>query len=278
MRIKLKTIAAGVLIIGAICGYGFFIEPYALEVQYLGTRSAASGSLAHDLTAVFLTDLHIDQIGKREKAVLAKLDQIEPDLIFLGGDYITWQGEIEPAIRFLNRLQAPLGVWAVMGDYDYSRSRQSCLFCHRQGTGAPSDQHRVRFLRNSTVAIPTPKGVLTLAGVDRQFHGRFVAEQSSFTAYTQTFGKADVVLSHDPMAFDDLEATQALTVLAGDTHGGQIPLPAWAWRLMGYTKNARYNQGWFRQDRKQMYVSRGIGTSHWPFRLLRRPEIVVLQF
>ena len=67
-------------------------------------------------------------------------------------------------------------------------------------------------------------------------------------------------------------------MLAGDTHGGQLPLPAWFWRLVGYEKNARYSQGMFRDGRKRMYVTRGIGTSHLPLRLFRRPEVVVLHF
>ena len=69
-------------------------------------------------------------------------------------------------------------------------------------------------------------------------------------------------------------------MLAGDTHGGQIPLPfpSWLLRLIGYEKNASYSQGYFKKGNAKMYVSRGIGTSHIPIRLFRKPEIVVLHF
>jgi predicted MPP superfamily phosphohydrolase len=78
--------------------------------------------------------------------------------------------------------------------------------------------------------------------------------------------------------FDYLEADQDVIMLAGDTHGGQFPLPPWLWNLLGYEKNAKYNHGWFKDGKKRMYVTRGIGTSHWPIRILRRPEIVVIHF
>ena len=37
-------------------------------------------------------------------------------------------------------------------------------------------------------------------------------------------------------------------------------------------------QGYFHEGRKMMYVSRGIGTSHLPIRILRPPELTVLHF
>jgi predicted MPP superfamily phosphohydrolase len=57
-----------------------------------------------------------------------------------------------------------------------------------------------------------------------------------------------------------------------------VPLPGWFWELIGYEKTARYSHGLFREGNKMLYVSRGIGTSHFPIRLLRRPEVVVLHF
>ena len=87
-----------------------------------------------------------------------------------------------------------------------------------------------------------------------------------------------LILSHNPLVFEQMDKNQHVVVLAGDTHGGQIPLPSWAWEILGYEKNARYNQGYFQKGNKIMYVSRGIGTSHLPIRIFRRPEIVVLYF
>jgi len=35
----------------------------------------------------------------------------------------------------------------------------------------------------------------------------------------------------------------------------------------------RYEQGWLRENRTDMLVSRGVGTSILPIRFLRRPQI-----
>ena len=93
-----------------------------------------------------------------------------------------------------------------------------------------------------------------------------------------TKGKVAIVLSHSPLAFDLFDQDDYVLIFSGDTHGGQIPLPKWLWQLLGYEKNAKYEQGWFEKGKKKMYVNRGLGTSHFPIRVMRPPEITVFHF
>ena len=87
-----------------------------------------------------------------------------------------------------------------------------------------------------------------------------------------------LVLAHNPLKFKKLDKIHPVLMLAGDTHGGQIPLPGFLWRFFGYEKNAAYNSGMFREGRKILSVSRGIGTSHLPIRLFCPAEMVVYHF
>jgi predicted MPP superfamily phosphohydrolase len=233
------------------------------------------GKILEGKIAVHLSDLHMSEIGRREQKVLNVLEEVEPDFIFLTGDYVSWRGKHEAALTFLSKLKAKVGVWAVMGDYDYSYSRKSCLFCHEPGSGKPTRRHSVRFLRNSIERVKLPEGYVQIGAIDEE------GERSFFSkAKLLPWGGNDpvIILAHNPLIFNFLDEGQDVLVLSGDTHGGQIPLPSWLWRFLGYEKNARYNQGLFQRDKKKMFVSRGIGTSHFPFRFMRRPEVVVLHF
>lgn len=275
MRTKQNIVWMILATVLLILAYGFWIEPYHIEVRHLWFKDAEFKKILSGKIAIHLSDLHIDKIGRTEQKVLRLIDELNPDLIFLTGDYVKWGGDYEPALNFLSKLKAKIGVWAVMGDYDYRVSRKSCLFCHAPGTGKPTLRHSVRFLRNSVELINLPDGHLLIEGFDEG------SEQSVFAGETlrsSTKNAPDIILSHNPLAFDQLDKDQHVVMLAGDTHGGQIPLPSWIWKLLGYEKNARYNQGYFQEGNKTMYVSRGIGTSHLPIRILRRPEVVVLHF
>jgi predicted MPP superfamily phosphohydrolase len=255
--------------------YGIRIEPFQLEVKHLYIDNGELNKVLKGKTAIHLSDLHIGKIGKREKQVLQIVGEIRPDFIFLTGDYIPWNGNAAAAIDFLSKLKAAYGVWAVMGDYDYSNSRQSCVFCHSPGSARPSKSHQVTFLRNKTHPVHLPQGTFLVGGVDEDFAGPFATGADILSGLK---GEPGILLCHNPLMFDYLDEDQNVVMLAGDTHGGQLPLPAWLWNLTGYEKNAKYNQGWFKEGKKRMYVSRGIGTSHWPIRILRRPELVVLHF
>lgn len=253
--------------------WGVCIEPFDIAVHTVDIHDSSLSRALGNKVVVHLSDLHVASIGPREEKVLAILQDLKPDIIFLTGDYVPWQGDYGPAFDFLSRLKAPLGVWGVLGDYDFSRSRQSCLFCHEAGSGSPTKRHAVTFLRDRAVEIAVDGRPLKIVGIDGE---------KELASLSQDLVKDDtaprIVLSHSPLVFDQVPPDRSLLMLAGDTHGGQIALPGQLFGLLGYEKNARYNEGLFAQGQKKMFVSRGIGTSHLPVRLFRKPEIVVLQF
>lgn len=264
-RLKILALA----LIGAVIAlaiYGTLVEPYLLDVHHVWIEDFTPGKVLRDRIVVHLSDLHMDSIGRREERVLEVLDDLDPDFIFLTGDYVHWKGDCQAALEFLGRLQARIGVWAVMGDYDYSFSRKCCLFCHEPGTGRPSNRHAVRFLRNSAEAVRLPEGEIVIGGLDK----RDLAPLNG--------PRPHILLSHNPLSFDALPGNRDLLVLAGDTHGGQVPLPSRVWNMLGYEKCAKYSRGHFRKNRKQMYVNQGVGTSQIPVRIARRPELTVLHF
>ena len=271
---KISTyIASGFIFVLLL--YGVLIEPNRIEVKHLEISCANLGSSLKGKTAVHLSDLHINKVGKREKEILKIIDGLNPDFIFLTGDYVKWKGNYEQALSFLSKLDAPMGVWAVMGEYDYSSSRKSCLFCHEQGTGTLTGQHKIKFLRNKMEPISLPNRSAYIRGIEYKIEidDIFNDNKSFFSEKAPA-----IILCHNPLLFDAIDENQDVLILAGDTHGGQIPLPSWLWNILGYKKNAFYNQGLFCKGRKMMYVSRGIGFSHLPLRFLRPPELVVLHF
>lgn len=269
-----NTLLALILSVLVILAYGICIEPYDIEIRHINIRDEALSKVLANRVVVHLSDFHIAKIGTAEKKVLSLLQQLNPDLILLTGDYIKWKGDYAPALNFLAQLHAKEGVWAVMGDYDYSDSRKSCLFCHEEGSGRLTKAHSVHFLRDNARTINLPEGSITIAGLDAESDKKSLKEFS-----LRTSQKVPVILlTHSPLNFNNFSERQNIFLLAGDTHGGQVALPTWLFGLMGYKKNVLYNQGLFEQGRKKMFVTKGIGTTHLPIRFLRKPEIIVLHF
>jgi uncharacterized protein len=264
-----------VLLISVPVIYGVFIEPYQIEIHHVRIQDPFFEKFLGNKTVIQLSDLHIENIGKREQKILKILDNLKPDIIFLTGDYVKWKGNYEAALTFLSQLRAKIGIWGVMGDYDYSSSRKSCLFCHREGSKQFTQRYSIRFLRDSYELINLPEGTLRIEGIE--FKKEYTNLSYGKSLPLKMIGPS-IILSHSPLSFNLLDKKQNLFMLAGDTHGGQVPLPSWFSGIIGYEKNASYSQGYFKKGNAKMYVSRGIGTSHIPLRLFRKPEIVVLHF
>jgi len=82
-----------------------------------------------------------------------------------------------------------------------------------------------------------------------------------------------LLLVHEPDIFPRVPDKVALT-LAGHTHGGQIRLPLLWPSFVPSAYGARYAYDHIAEDRRQMVVSGGLGTSIVPLRLGVPPEIV----
>ena len=158
--------------------------------------------------------------------------------------------------QVLTRLRAPLGAWAVRGNWENWRpSINERAFYESAG---------VHFLLNSSA----PVGGLWLVGLDDEASGR---PDLDAALRGVPRGAWTLALFHSPTYLDQA-AGRCNIALAGHTHGGQVRLPflgpLWLPRGCG-----RFVEGWYEERGTRMYVSRGIGTSILPIRFFCRPEL-----
>ena len=184
---------------------------------------------------------------------------LRPDLIVLGGDYITW-GErkyVGPAAEALAPLTAPEGVFAVLGNHDDDREMPAAL-----------ERQHIDVLRDERTEIVFRGERLSLIGV------RFWSRRSSdLRTLVRDAAGFPVLLAHDPRRLNDAAALGVPLVLSGHTHGGQVVLP-----VVGALAAQRFPvvAGIGRQRETTMFVSRGIGTVFVPVRMNCPPEVAVL--
>ncbi len=266
-------------LIAAIILYAHFIEPRQITTDIIKIRNDRLAAVLKDKTVLHLTDIHIsDNKNHLLPAILDKINELNPDLIFLTGDYVDWfsgNPAYDKAEHFLAKLNATYGVFAVMGDADYTLSRRHCLFCHTEGTAKPPTRHRVRFLRDSSVVIEIGGKQLKIIGINtrpnihRYDKRQLAASLDSLPA---------ILLSHTSLPYNDISSEQNLLMLSGDTHGGQVWLPIWIWKLVERKPDPSHMYGHFAEQNKHLFVSNGIGTSHLDIRFGVPPQIAVLKF
>jgi len=171
----------------------------------------------------------------------------------------------------LARLQAPLGVWAILGNHDW--------WYHVAAVRSALAGVKIPVLENQAVLLDREGHKFWLAGLGDQLahplgHGRFRGVDDLPGTLEQIRTDDPVVLLvHEPDIFPRVPSRVALT-LAGHTHGGQIRLPL-VWPLFVPSKfGARFAYGHVVEDERHLIVSGGLGTSIIPARLGVPPEIV----
>jgi predicted MPP superfamily phosphohydrolase len=199
-----------------------------------------------------------------------RLSAEAPDLILLLGDYVDagslWRERLAPELVAgeLARLQAPLGVVAVLGNHDWRATRDR-MWRALAARG-------ITVLENRAVAVTTRGTRLWLAGVADVRHRRPDPEG---TLAGIPEGEPVLMLSHDPDVFPHVAERVSLT-LSGHLHGGQIAIPLLRRPIIPSWYGERFAHRHVQLGGRHLYVTSGLGTSGIPVRLLAPPEVVVL--
>ena len=261
-RAVLQTLASGV--IGAAAGVGadgYFYERHAL--QLVRVTLPVSGLLpAHEgLRIGLLTDLHHSAFVSQEEIsrAVAMIMAERPDLIVLGGDYVTNfdNSFLGPCADVLTPLDAPHGVIGILGNHDDERA-----------TAAAFTRLRFPLLRDARTTLVINGELLDVAGI--RYWTRTSLELSRVVA-----GSAPtlLLLAHDPRRLTQAVDLAVPAVLSGHTHGGQVVLP-----IVGAPNARKFPvlAGLLDSEGTSLFVSRGVGTVYVPVRLNCPPDVAIV--
>lgn len=262
-RAALKGILATA--IGGATGaatYGVAYERHHIGVTSANLDVTGLPPALDGLRVALLTDIHhsalvgADDVTRAVQLALAE----RPDLVVLGGDYVTFGDRrfVGPVADLLAPLQAPHGVFAILGNHDDDKDMPAALA--RKGFTVLKDQRTRIGLRGEA---------LELAGI--RFWTRRPAEIARVLRNTRD---TTLLLAHDPRRLTEAARLNVPAVLAGHTHGGQILLPG----VGAVVKAARFPilAGLGREQNTSIFVSRGIGTVYVPVRFNCPPEVALV--
>ncbi len=259
------------LLTAALAVRALWFEPRRLEVRRLSLELPGWPDRLDGLRVGVLADFHtgaphVDE--RRVAEIVERMNAEKPDLVVLLGDYVDDEVALAAPVRpeavadRLAALEAPLGTVAVLGNHDWHEGVNRIAGALRHAGIPLLENHAIELGRGLWVAG------LADAGTHRERLGEALAGVPD--------GEPCILLTHNPDVFPRVPSRVALT-LAGHTHGGQLNVPFLRGRAVPSRFGLRYAGGLVEEDERQMYVSRGIGTSGLPVRLGASPEIAVLE-
>lgn len=245
--------------------YAWLGEPGWIETTRHVVGTPAAG--ARPLRVVQIADLHLRQLGGRERRVAAAVRDARPDLLVLGGDLVDRADFLPLLDAFLALVDVRVPAVAVPGNWEYwagiEREDLRRLLAHRGVTLLVDESLRLRHDGKGYVVMG-----LDDWSTSRPDPARAVGDAPA--------GGNVLAVTHSPWIRDTWRGPYPTFMLAAHTHGGQVT-------FLGYAParppgSGPYVAGWYRGPPFDVYVNRGIGTSILPIRLGSRPEVAVFDW
>jgi predicted MPP superfamily phosphohydrolase len=260
--------ALGVTTGAAVAGisYSYNVEPHQIQVERLQIQLPRLPGAFDGLTIAHLSDLHLGPYVTAEHLLTAAriTNELRADAIVLTGDLVnsSWH-YIEPCAEILKRFQAPLGVYAVLGNHDYWVGFLNLMLRSVAASG-------VKLLRNEAVPIIRGSSTLYLVGIDDLWL-RLANIGRALESVPDNACK--IALMHEP-DFADIAAQAEIDLqLSGHSHGGQVRLPGIG-PLILPKYGEKYPMGLYRIGNfTRLYTTRGVGVLPPGVRFNCPPEI-----
>lgn len=235
------------------------------EVEVAGLPAAFDG-----LRVALVTDLHVGALHDADwtRRVVDLVAAQDPDVVLLGGDLVDGSpAYVAPYLEPLRDLDPRLGVHAVIGNHELIDGLDEA----REWVAA-YEHLGVDVLANESVELAPG---LVLAGVHDAQGAEDLAPDPPAALADVDPDDAVLFLAHEPKQVADLPAGSGVDLaLAGHTHGGQL----WPVHLTVPLEDP-VTAGLGEVDGVPTLVSRGVGTSGPPVRVLAPPavDVVVLR-
>ncbi len=263
-----RFLLSGAVILGGLLAADVTLrQPQALRIEKHIFPSAKIPK-GKEIRLIQLSDLHLKTSRGYFERVAQMVSTLRPDAIVLTGDYLEQSRNLEGVLKFLRRLHAPSGIFAVQGNWEY--------WARLEG-----ENLRRQFSRADVTLLINERHDLRIHGVPLSILGADYpspADQISRLIQSASLSRLNLMLSHVPAFNHELLDKRVDLVLAGHTHGGQVRLPLlpplYLPRFSGAFVAGFYQAG---LAKVPLYVNRGLGTSMLPVRFMCSPEITLFR-
>ncbi len=288
-KIILIIFLLGVLLFGY---YIVVFEPNNLQVERQVITIKNLPQSFEGVKIVQLSDFHSWWFGSREKRVLKILEELNPDFLFITGDFVDpitktmtdrdlssvkifWQKLGE---KYKNR------VFGVLGNHDTGIVKN---YLEESGITILDNENKKIFLGNDFIYPVRDSrnknegqeehisNEVYLIGVNDPWTGR---DDLAKAMEGTEDNVPKVLLAHAAEIIDGAVREKIDLVLVGHTHGGQVNIPIVGRLIQPLSEyGRRYTSGLFKIDSAYLYVNRGVGTSFLPIRFACPPEITLIE-
>lgn len=276
-----KKIKRSILLIATLvgCSIFLFLQNNLISITEIKITSSKIPSSFKGYKILQISDLHNKKFGDNQDVLIQKMKSIDPDIIAITGDLIDSKSyDAEVSMQLIREMVKKYPVYFVTGNHEQWSGKYNSLEKELK-------KYSVNVLRNEHVVIRKGEQEINLLGIDdpefgtgNRDEGNIIIDEIKKAKIEMQPDRYNVLLSHRPEFIKEYTNERLDLVLSGHAHGGQVRLP-FIGGLVAPNQGVlpKYTAGLYVEQNTSMVVSRGLGNSIIPQRILNRPEIVVVQ-
>jgi predicted MPP superfamily phosphohydrolase len=283
---------AGLLIGGgllALLTKGMIKGAYAYEVRNTKLKLDKLPESFRGLRMLQISDIHSGS-WMDEAAVQHGIDMIKAqnaDIIFFTGDLVNnHTDEVYPWMKHLAQIQAPMGVYSILGNHDYG---DYAVWPSEEAKRANLEKLKKvhadlgwNLMMNQHTYLEKGGSKIGLIGIENWGRGHRWPKYGRLDEAVRGMEEVPVkiLLSHDPSHWNAQVTTDHKDIdlmLAGHTHGFQFGVE---WKNFRWSPSKWAYEQWadlYKDGNQYLYVNRGFGFIGYPGRVGIMPEITVIE-
>lgn len=271
VRKWVKVLFFLIVIISSICLYSRYLGTKGLIVKETSVVDSNLPQNFYGLKIVQISDIHYKVTTTKEdlKKIVSEINLIKPDIVILSGDLFDsntkyTKKDYNELTNILKNIDYNIGKFAIKGENDLKFEKWETIVIE-------SDFKNL----NDNYEFIYSNGLepILLVGISSNYKKNHIKETlNSIYEEINIEYKYSILMLHEPDVINNIDYSKFNLILAGHTHGGQIKIPF----IGGIIKDKYakiYNYEYYDLENTKLYISSGIGTAKYKFRLLNKPSI-----
>ncbi|MBK3495919.1 metallophosphoesterase [Viridibacillus sp. YIM B01967] len=265
---KVFRIIVGVLLVVSFC----ILNNKLLVTTTYKIESKKLPKAFDGMRIVQVSDLHDATFGNQQERLIKKVQEAKPNAIFLTGDVIDRNRyDLEGSMQAVAGFVKIAPVYYVTGNHEIATNRVSEIKAALTELG-------VEVLSNNTIPFEKDGETIQIVGIEDPLAGTDTQSMLDTALYHQSDTSFKLLLAHRPEKMQTYAKNDIDITFSGHAHGGQFRLPGVGGLISpGQGFFPKYTAGTFTVGNMTQVISRGLGNSLMPVRLLNLPEIIVVE-
>lgn len=264
-----------VLILFVFVGILFYSHFLAVKKLHVKEYRIVNENLKviHGYKIAHFSDIHFGKTTNSNdlKGMVIKINLMKPDLLIFTGDLIDKDTTLtekakEEIETILKALDKKIVKYCIKGEDDLKFTSYDFIM-ENAGFISLDDTYKTLYI--------TKEDYLLLVGLkstkNAESIGERLEEANHFISSLEEKPMYSIFVMHEPDFIEKIDTDFYDLVLAGHSHGGQVEIP-----FVGgivYPKYAKkYHQDYMRIGKANFYITSGIGTTTYGFRLFNPPS------